>query len=181
MRFRIRRRLSTEVLNIIGGRAIAFAVPELVEGRKMLQAHRHRERIIRIMASMYILRCSNDSYYTGSTDDMERRLIEHSEGRGSNYTRKYLPVELVYREDFDSVDEAFSREKQVQNWSRAKKEALIRGDYEHLSELSRSSGSGPSTSSGTADVRSVVTSANALGLTAPDDAPQIDSGDAEEQ
>ena len=97
------------------------------------------------MASMYILRCSNGTYYTGSTNDMDRRLIEHSEGRGSNYTRKYLPVELVYREDFDSVDEAFSREKQVQNWSRAKKEALIRGDYEHLSELSRSSESGPST------------------------------------
>ena len=87
----------------------------------------------------------------------------------------------MYREDFDSVDEAFSREKRVQNWSRAKKEALIRGDYEHLSKLSRSSGSGPSTSSGTADVRSIVTSANAKGLTAPDDAPQIDSGDAEEQ
>jgi putative endonuclease len=147
----------------------------------MLQAHRHRGRIIRIMASMYILRCSNGTYYTGSTDDLKRRLIEHSEGRGSNYTRKYLPVELVYREDFDSVDEAFSREKQVQNWSRAKKEALIRGDYKHLSELSRSSCPGPSTSSGTADVRSVVTAANAKGISGPDNAPQVGSADAEDQ
>ena len=93
------------------------------------------------MASLYILRCANGTYYTGSTDNLDRRLVEHAEGLGSNYTRKHLPVELVYREDFDSIAEAFAREKQVQNWSRAKKEALIRGDYESLPSLSRSKSS----------------------------------------
>jgi putative endonuclease len=85
---------------------------------------------------MYILLCSNGHYYTGSTNDLERRLIEHQNGEGANFTRKHLPVELVYYEEFDRIDDAFYREKQVQGWSRKKKEALIKGETNTLHELS---------------------------------------------
>jgi putative endonuclease len=74
---------------------------------------------------MYILQCADGSYYTGSTKDLERRLAQHQNGEGANYTKKRLPVKLVYYEEFDRIDYAFRREKQVQGWSRAKKEALI--------------------------------------------------------
>ena len=81
---------------------------------------------------MYILRCSDDSYYTGSTKNLQRRLIQHQNGAGANYTKKRLPVELIYCEAFPSVIQAFYREKQVQNWSRAKKDALMEGDTNAL-------------------------------------------------
>jgi putative endonuclease len=86
---------------------------------------------------MYILLCSNGQYYTGSTNNIERRLAQHQEGEGSNFTRKHLPVKLVYLEEFDRIDDAFHREKQVQGWSRKKKEALIKMQYEKLPELSK--------------------------------------------
>ena len=84
----------------------------------------------------YILKCSDNSYYTGSTNDLEYRLLQHSRGEGSYYTRKRLPAELVYYEEFDRIDSAFQREKQIQGWSRAKKEALISGDMNMLKKLS---------------------------------------------
>jgi putative endonuclease len=74
------------------------------------------------MAWMYILRCADDSYYVGSTVDLERRLWEHNEGIGAKYTARRRPVELVYAAEFDSVVEAYEHEKQVQGWSRAKRE-----------------------------------------------------------
>ncbi len=86
---------------------------------------------------MYILKCANGFYYTGSTKNLERRLAQHQNGEGANFTKKHLPVELVYYEEFDRIDHAFYREKQVQGWSRKKKEALINGEYEKLSELSK--------------------------------------------
>jgi len=81
---------------------------------------------------MYILRCGNGSYYTGSTKNLELRLMQHQIGLGSNHTRKYQPVELVYYENFNRVYLAFLREKQIQKWTRAKKTALIKGDLEEL-------------------------------------------------
>ncbi len=63
---------------------------------------------------------------TTSTNNLERRLTEHQNGEGANFTKKHLPVELVYFEEFQRIDEAFYREKQVQGWSRKKKEALIK-------------------------------------------------------
>ena len=84
---------------------------------------------------MYILRCSNDAYYTGSTVDLQRRLRQHQSGEGANFTKKHLPVELIYFEEFERVDQAFYREKQVQGWSRAKKEALMKGDINRLKKL----------------------------------------------
>ncbi|MDR2979780.1 MAG: GIY-YIG nuclease family protein [Bacteroidales bacterium] len=86
---------------------------------------------------MYILECNNGCYYTGSTNDLERRLAEHQNGEGANFTKKHLPVKLVYFEEFQRIDEAFYREKQVQGWSRKKKEALINGQFDKLTDLSR--------------------------------------------
>jgi len=88
--------------------------------------------------TMYILKCANDMFYTGSTKNLERRLKQHQSGQGANFTKKHLPVELVYFETFTRIDWAFYREKQIQGWSHKKKEALINGDFEKLKELSRS-------------------------------------------
>ena len=84
---------------------------------------------------MYILKCADGSYYTGSTNDLELRLIQHQCGEGANHTRKHLPVELVYYEEYERIDEAFYREKQIQGWSRKKKEALINGMTDELKKL----------------------------------------------
>jgi putative endonuclease len=95
---------------------------------------------------MYILLCNDGSYYTGSTTDLERRMQQHFSGEGANHTKKHPPVKLLYYEEFGRIDEAFYREKQVQGWSRRKKEALINGQHDKLPELSRSY-TVPSTSS----------------------------------
>lgn len=86
---------------------------------------------------MYILKCGNNKFYTGSTNDLERRINEHQIGIGANYTKKHQPVELVYFEEFNRIDKAFYREKQIQNWSHAKKQALINGDLENLVMLAK--------------------------------------------
>ena len=85
---------------------------------------------------MYILECANGYYYTGCTSDLQRRFEQHQNGEGANYTKKHLPVKLMYYEEFQRMDQAFFREKQVQGWSRKKKEALINGAVEKLHELS---------------------------------------------
>lgn len=84
---------------------------------------------------MYILECSNGAYYTGSTNNLELRMRQHQNGEGANFTKKHLPVKLVYCEEFQRVDEAFYREKQVQGWSRKKKQALIGGFVDNLHYL----------------------------------------------
>jgi len=81
---------------------------------------------------MYILKCGNGSYYTGSTKNLELRLMQHQLGIGSNHTQKHQPVELVYYEKFNQIYLAFKREKQIQKWTRAKKTALIDGNLEEL-------------------------------------------------
>jgi putative endonuclease len=86
---------------------------------------------------MYILKCVDDSYYTGSTNNLIRRIKQHQDGEGANYTIDRLPVELVYVEIYDRIDDAFFREKQVQGWTRRKKEALIRSDTNALKEFSK--------------------------------------------
>jgi putative endonuclease len=85
---------------------------------------------------VYILRCANNCFYTGSTIDLERRLRQHQQGEGANYTKKHLPVLLVYQQEFPTIQEAFRREKQIQGWSHAKKQALIDGDFDTLRALS---------------------------------------------
>ena len=86
---------------------------------------------------MYILECGDGTFYVGSTRNLEYRLAEHQSGVNCRYTSKRQPVRLVYCEEFDRIDDAFAREKQVQGWSRAKRIALITGDIEVLKELSR--------------------------------------------
>lgn len=85
---------------------------------------------------MYILECNDGTYYTGSTVDLEMRIEQHNAGEGANYTSKRLPVRLIYFEEFEHVALAFYREKQVQGWSRAKKEALIKTNDKDLHDLS---------------------------------------------
>ena len=86
---------------------------------------------------MYILKCSDNSYYVGSTNNLTLRIEEHKHGEGAEYTRHRLPVELVYYEECQSIKEAFMREKQVQGWSRKKREALINGKFDELENLSK--------------------------------------------
>ena len=86
---------------------------------------------------MYILLCCDGSYYTGSTVDLGKRLEQHQNGEGANHTKKRLPVSLVYYEEYPRIDQAFNREKQVQGWSRKKKEALIEGKPNLLPELAK--------------------------------------------
>ena len=112
---------------------------------------RHHEQ----MPHMYIVRCRDGRYYTGSTlKEPEVRVWEHNndEDYAARYTIKRRPVVLVYAESYLRIDDAFAREKQVQNWSRAKKEALIEGRLGDLPELARSSRNDASTGSATGRV-----------------------------
>ncbi|MCU0414510.1 MAG: GIY-YIG nuclease family protein [Ignavibacteriaceae bacterium] len=85
----------------------------------------------------YILECVDGSFYTGSTKDLEKRLWEHNNGIGANYTKTRLPVEVIYYEEYSRIDQAFYREKQIQGWSRRKKLALIEGKPELLPKLAK--------------------------------------------
>lgn len=86
----------------------------------------------------YLLRCNDGSYYAGHTDGIELRMAQHETGALGGYTAKRLPVKLVWSESFPTRDEAFAAERQIKGWSRAKKEALIAGDWALISQLSRS-------------------------------------------
>jgi putative endonuclease len=89
------------------------------------------------MPFVYMLRCADGSYYVGSTRNLEQRFSQHSTGQGAAYTRRRLPVELVFAQEFERVDEAYALEKRVQGWSRAKREALIEARYNDLPRLSK--------------------------------------------
>jgi putative endonuclease len=84
---------------------------------------------------VYILKCKDNSYYTGITSDIENRLFEHNSSIKCNYTSKRRPVKLIYHCEFQSVKEAIDFEKQVKRWNRSKKEALIKGDFDELHKL----------------------------------------------
>lgn len=86
----------------------------------------------------YMLRCADGSYYVGHTDDLEARMAQHAEGALGRYTAKRRPVTLVWSTDFPTRDEAFDAERQLKGWSRAKKEALVAGDWHLVSQLARS-------------------------------------------
>jgi len=87
------------------------------------------------MPWVYILRCADDSYYVGSTTHLEFRLWQHQNGEGAEYTKRRRPVELVFAHETESVAEAFGLEKQIQGWRRAKREALISGEFHLLPGL----------------------------------------------
>ncbi len=85
----------------------------------------------------YLLRCRDGSYYAGHTDDLDQRLAQHASGLGGDYTVRRRPVELVWSDSFATRDEAFAAERRVKGWGRAKKEALIAGDWALIQRLSR--------------------------------------------
>jgi len=84
------------------------------------------------MHYVYLLKCSDGSYYAGSTSDLAHRLAAHQAGAYGGYTSSRLPVELVWSTEFPTEHDAFLTERQIKGWSRAKKEALIRGDWDGL-------------------------------------------------
>ena len=86
---------------------------------------------------VYMLECSDGSYYVGHTDDLARRIAEHESGQIPGYTSTRLPVRLVWSQDFAARIEALESEVRIKKWSRAKKRALAEGDYRRLRTLSR--------------------------------------------
>ncbi|OGU72372.1 MAG: hypothetical protein A2V93_02125 [Ignavibacteria bacterium RBG_16_34_14] len=84
---------------------------------------------------MYILKCSDGSYYTGCTTNLEQRIQEHNFKKYDNYTSTRLPVELVYSQLFTDINDAINVERQIKGWSRRKKKALINGDFDLLHSL----------------------------------------------
>lgn len=91
---------------------------------------------------VYMLRCSDGSFYVGHTDDLERRMAQHGSGVLGGYTARRRPVALVYSCELPTRHDAVERERQLKGWSRAKKLALIEGDFERLRALSRRSTAG---------------------------------------
>ncbi|OJY57982.1 GIY-YIG nuclease family protein [Thiobacillus sp. 0-1251] len=86
---------------------------------------------------IYLLRCADGSFYAGHTDDLDKRIGEHATGACGGYTATRLPVELVWSQDCSTRIEALNFERQIKGWSRAKKEALIRGDWNEVSRLAK--------------------------------------------
>jgi tRNA/rRNA methyltransferase len=85
----------------------------------------------------YLLRCSDGHYYAGHTDDLDARIAHHQSGAVPGYTQKRRPVQLIWADRFPDRDSAFAAERQIKGWSRAKKEALVRGDWDALRELAK--------------------------------------------
>jgi len=88
---------------------------------------------------VYILQCSNNTFYVGITNNVKRRLKEHNSGKGGRYTKARAPVTLVYSEAYKTKAKALKREIQIKRWTRAKKNVLIKQDYKRLKRLSHSS------------------------------------------
>ena len=92
------------------------------------------------MPHVYMLRCADGTYYVGSTRNLQHRLEQHASGLGARYTSTRTPVELVWSQATEHIGEAYALEKQIQAWSRAKREALIRGDWEAVTAARRRGG-----------------------------------------
>ncbi|MBS0480551.1 MAG: GIY-YIG nuclease family protein [Proteobacteria bacterium] len=99
----------------------------------------------------YMLHCRGGYLYIGHTDDLERRIAEHQTGHYPGFTADHQPVELVWSDQFQHREDAKAAEKKLKGWSRAKKLALIRGDWARISALAKKKSS-PSTGSGRTDL-----------------------------
>jgi predicted GIY-YIG superfamily endonuclease len=86
---------------------------------------------------VYILSCADDSYYTGHTDNLEQRIGEHQRGSYPGYTSTRLPVKLVWSQECATREEALSAELQIKGWSRKKKDAMMGGNWKHVSILAK--------------------------------------------
>ncbi len=90
------------------------------------------------LSFVYILLCSDNTYYTGVTNDVFRRFEEHQNGcNPKSYTFSRRPLNLIYFTSFIDINQAISFEKRIKKWSQAKKLALIEGRYEDLPNLSK--------------------------------------------
>ena len=87
---------------------------------------------------VYIVKCSDGSYYTGHTDNLEIRIAQHQCGEHVSYTASRLPVELAWSQEFNTREEALAAERQIKGWSRKKKEAMMRGNWAEVSRLAQS-------------------------------------------
>ncbi len=84
---------------------------------------------------VHILQCADNSYYTGQTDNLEERIANHQSGEIGGYTAARLPVKLLFSQELPTRMDALAREQQIKGWSRSKKEAVIRGDWDKVSRL----------------------------------------------
>ncbi len=84
---------------------------------------------------VYILRCKDKAFYTGLTDNVERRFQEHLTGEDTFYTKYNQPIKIVYKEEFSNLLDAQKREGQIKGWTHKKKEALINNDLQLLKKL----------------------------------------------
>ena len=107
--------------------------------RNSLKYREPNERILKMKTYyVYILQCSDKTFYTGITSNLTMRLIEHKTGKHiDSYTFKRRPVDLEFYAEFTNIEQAIATEKQIKKWSRAKKEALINGDFEKLPNLAK--------------------------------------------
>lgn len=87
---------------------------------------------------VYIVECSDGSYYTGATTNIDQRNAQHNAGTFDGYTCSRRPLKLLWSQEFNDIRDAIEAERKLKKWTRAKKEALMRGDFEMLHELSRS-------------------------------------------
>ncbi len=87
---------------------------------------------------VYIIKCADDTYYTGITNNLSQRILEHKSGKyKGSYTSLRKPLKLVFHAEFSDINMAIEKEKQIKKWSRAKKEALINGSFEDLPNLAK--------------------------------------------
>jgi len=97
---------------------------------------------------VYLLQCADGSYYAGHTDNLEGRLWQHQQGFGCEWTRRRRPMVLVWSAEAPTREEALAFERRIKGWTRAKKEALISGDWDEIGRLAKPPHVRPSTSSG---------------------------------
>ena len=98
---------------------------------------------------VYVLQCADGKYYTGHSDNLERRIAQHEIGGFCDYTSRRRPVRLMWSESFSTRIEALEAERRIKPWARAKKEALFRGDWAAVSHFAKPPSERPSTSLGT--------------------------------
>lgn len=75
---------------------------------------------------VYLLLCADDSFYTGVTNNLEKRFIDHKNGKGGKYTRSHKPLKIIYQETFKTHSEALKRESEIKSWSRGKKISILK-------------------------------------------------------
>ncbi len=102
---------------------------------------------------VYMLRCADGSYYLGHSDDLVHRVAQHQAGEIAGYTHERRPVELVWSQETATRDEALVAESKLKGWSRAKKEALMAGDWAQISDLAKSHGASTSSARTATPVR----------------------------